>query len=278
MKKKHVLLLIIAAPLLLIAYALLTSPVNNEPSPAQTISTENYFKTLDYINATARRIWTKQIVGPAKKQGLKFGEKWLEKDVDEGPLPALFFRYTAKVLSKETSPKINLYLSSPNPINPSNLLRGESLKMFKQVEKSRQPVFKYLPSQGQYTGMFPDIASAPPCVSCHNDHKDTPKKDWKLNDVMGASVWILSQEKVSLSNYLQGIDDLVNAIATTYERFLQKTKTFKKQPMIGKKWPSEGYYLPTTKVFIAQVKEQFSNEVLNDILKLSSKNNNQGKK
>jgi hypothetical protein len=26
------------------------------------------------------------------------------------------------------------------------------------------------------------------CITCHNDHKDTPKKDFKMGDVMGAVV------------------------------------------------------------------------------------------
>ncbi|MGH8566472.1 MAG: c-type heme family protein, partial [Gammaproteobacteria bacterium] len=26
------------------------------------------------------------------------------------------------------------------------------------------------------------------CVACHNNHKDTPKRDFKLDDVMGGVV------------------------------------------------------------------------------------------
>ena len=33
-----------------------------------------------------------------------------------------------------------------------------------------------------------DRAVAPACVTCHNDHKDSPKRDFKLNDVMGGVV------------------------------------------------------------------------------------------
>jgi len=29
---------------------------------------------------------------------------------------------------------------------------------------------------------------APACVTCHNDHKDSPKKDFKLGDTMGGVV------------------------------------------------------------------------------------------
>jgi hypothetical protein len=39
-----------------------------------------------------------------------------------------------------------------------------------------------------FTAVYPDPAVAPVCVSCHNEHKDTPKTDFKLGDVMGGVV------------------------------------------------------------------------------------------
>jgi hypothetical protein len=29
---------------------------------------------------------------------------------------------------------------------------------------------------------------SPVCISCHNEHKDSPRKDFKLGDVMGGVV------------------------------------------------------------------------------------------
>jgi hypothetical protein len=39
-----------------------------------------------------------------------------------------------------------------------------------------------------FTAVYPDYAVAQACITCHNDHKDTPKKDFKMGDVMGAVV------------------------------------------------------------------------------------------
>ena len=39
-----------------------------------------------------------------------------------------------------------------------------------------------------FTAVYPDKAVAEACVSCHNHHKDTPKRDFKLDDVMGGVV------------------------------------------------------------------------------------------
>ena len=39
-----------------------------------------------------------------------------------------------------------------------------------------------------FTAVYPDYGVAPACVTCHNDHKDSPKHDFKIGDVMGAVV------------------------------------------------------------------------------------------
>ena len=39
-----------------------------------------------------------------------------------------------------------------------------------------------------YTAVYPDVAVAKACVTCHNDHKDSPKTDFELGDVMGGVV------------------------------------------------------------------------------------------
>jgi hypothetical protein len=39
-----------------------------------------------------------------------------------------------------------------------------------------------------FTAVYPDKAVADACVSCHNEHKDSPKSDFKLGDVMGGVV------------------------------------------------------------------------------------------
>jgi hypothetical protein len=39
-----------------------------------------------------------------------------------------------------------------------------------------------------FTAVYADTAVAPVCVSCHNGHKDSPKRDFKIGDVMGGVV------------------------------------------------------------------------------------------
>ena len=39
-----------------------------------------------------------------------------------------------------------------------------------------------------FTAVYPDKAVAEACVTCHNNHKDSPRSDFKLNDIMGGIV------------------------------------------------------------------------------------------
>ena len=45
-----------------------------------------------------------------------------------------------------------------------------------------------LGGQSYFTAVYADTAVADACVSCHNGHKDSPRTDFKLNDVMGGVV------------------------------------------------------------------------------------------
>jgi len=39
-----------------------------------------------------------------------------------------------------------------------------------------------------FTAIYPDVAVAQACISCHNDHADSPRRDFKMGDVMGGVV------------------------------------------------------------------------------------------
>ena len=39
-----------------------------------------------------------------------------------------------------------------------------------------------------FTAIYPDVAVSAACIDCHNDHKDTPRSDFKMDEVMGGVV------------------------------------------------------------------------------------------
>jgi len=42
--------------------------------------------------------------------------------------------------------------------------------------------------QRYFTTVYPDFAISDACVDCHNDHKDSPRTDIELGDVIGGGV------------------------------------------------------------------------------------------
>lgn len=58
---------------------------------------------------------------------------------------------------------------------------------------ARQPAQPFyteeeLGGRSYFTAIYADLATRPSCVSCHNQHPRSPKKDFRVGDVMGAIV------------------------------------------------------------------------------------------
>lgn len=215
-----------------------------------TFSVNDGLKVIARLNDDYRTLYTKKIVGDGKKSGLKFDEKWLNNEVEAGPLPALFLRSTSSFLEKSTVP-LGLYLGSDFPISQSNLLTGIQAEKFKEIRKDSLPKFFFNPATKRHIAMFADYASADACVSCHNNHESSPKKDWKLNDIMGVTTWSFPHDSLTTNELIELINVYNHSALSTYSAYLDKTKTFEdsKKPIIGEKWPNAGYYLPSLQKF-----------------------------
>jgi hypothetical protein len=78
------------------------------------------------------------------------------------------------------------------PINKQNSPRTEVEKAGLQfvVDNNGQNFYaeEMLGSKKYFTAVYADTAVAPACVSCHNEHKDSPRSDFQLGDVMGGVV------------------------------------------------------------------------------------------
>ncbi len=224
-------------------------PLDDKKNQQATIPVEQMFTLLQAENAAARLIWTKEIVGEGKKAGLKFDEHWRDADVEAGPLPALFLRETAK--SMERSPvRLSLFLGSDYPISPDNRFEGLQQEKFQILRQTQLPQFFYVPDTGLHTAMFADVAVAAPCIECHNKHEQSPKQDWRLNDIMGAATWMYPAATVTLEDMLKAVTVLHQGIRDAYTAYLKKVKTFADPPVIGEYWPRDGYYLPSAEVFM----------------------------
>ena len=264
---------IIYATLILFTSILLTScggvpeEKSDNAGAEKAFSVEEVLEMVSKENDVTRTLYTKAIVGKGKAQGMKFDEDWRKDDVEAGPLPALFLRGVATSIKKSPVP-LGLYLGSDFPINAANKFVGKQADLFKKIKEDKKPRFFYDEDQKLHTAMFADMASAGACVTCHNDHSQTSKSDWKLNDVMGATTWQYPKDSLSYKETVAVLGSYAQGTLDIYMEYLDEIKNFtdSEKPQIGDKWPAEGKYLPTPEVFLDSVRKLSSYETMKHLV------------
>ncbi|WP_248722685.1 DUF3365 domain-containing protein [Seonamhaeicola sp. ML3] len=233
----------------------------------KAFSVEEVLEMVAKENDVTRTLYTKAIVGKGKKQGMKFDEDWRKDDVEAGPLPALFLRGVATSIRKSPVP-LGLYLGSDFPVNAANKFEGKQAELFAEIKKDQKPQFFYDEDQKLHTAMFADLASAGACVSCHNDHPQTAKSDWKLGDVMGATTWQYPKDSLTYKETVAVLNSYAKGTVDIYMEYLDEIEAFKEsdKPEIGEKWPAEGNYLPTAEVFLDSVRKLASYETMKQLV------------
>ena len=185
-----------------------------ERSNARTIPMSSVFAILERENDTARAIWTEEIVAKGKAVGLEFDERWHDAKVHAGPLPALFLRETARNLER-TSLRLGLFLGSQFPISAANEFTGEQSKHFAALVETGRAQHFFDPATRLQTAMFSDVATSDACASCHNAHADSPKKDWRVNDIMGATTWMYPEPAVTVERAMGNVERVVGDFEIT---------------------------------------------------------------
>lgn len=263
--RSYVIIVSTAAALCVYLFVNAPAPLAAQPSERATVPIRTVFAMLDHENQIARAIWTEDIVNRGTAAGLAFDERWRDEGVHAGPLPALFLRETARNLER-TPLRLRLFLGSPHPINAANQLTGEQSTRFAALERSGAPQHFFERSTRLYTAMFADLAIVDACVRCHNEHKDSPKIDWELNAIMGATTWMYPDEVVTAERALEMIGALRTSIRAAYAAYLTKVSTFPDRPTIGTKWPKDGFHLPSEAVFMRELARRTSTVTLLGLL------------
>jgi hypothetical protein len=182
--------------LTLIAAALTSSLFLNgcsEESAPKGIAPNIFTDSVFAVMKADRTNYTKLIVqrlGPNKGGFIKPDEHW--EDMDDGaPLPAQMFRYGAEGVAEMTS-DFTYSLQSLWPINSQNApktpMEKEGLQYVADNPGKNFYGEETLGGKTYYTAVYADVAVSPACTTCHNDHKDSPKTDFKIGDVMGGVV------------------------------------------------------------------------------------------
>lgn len=147
--------------------------------------------SLHSVMEADRTVYTRLIINRLAKEEkvIKASEHW--KDEKALVLPAQMFRYGAERVAEKGAP-FNYSLLSLWPVNKQNKPKTD-------VEKKGLSYIAENPGKNFYadedlggvkyfTAVYPDVAVAPACISCHNKHKDSPRSDFKIGEVMGGVV------------------------------------------------------------------------------------------
>ncbi len=154
--------------------------------PPQTVA--------DYLYAVIdadRTFYTIHVVERLQNEGtVVAAENWRSKR-NLLPLPAQFLMESSE-LSAKAGVKVRYRLISLWPINPQNAPYNDSEKqalesLLDHPEQSVTGTVK-VGDETYFQAVYADRAISQACVGCHNGHPRSPKKDFKMKDVLGGLV------------------------------------------------------------------------------------------
>lgn len=259
----------IAALLALSVYLFVSAPPplpRKNATGGATLPVNVLLNILAAENAVARSTYTANVVGPGLKQNLKFNETWKDGETEAGPLPAILLRDVSSRMQRSGT-EVGLFLGSDFPISPPNKFTGLQNQYFQTIKATKKPEYFKDPNTGMFTAMFIDPASAQACVNCHNAHSQSPKKDWVLNDPMGATTWLFPRAEVTEGEILDRIAALRRSVREAYQSYLDRAAKFSNPAVqIGDKWPRDGLFLPDADTFMAAVAREASEKSLETLI------------
>lgn len=156
-----------------------------------TISPRKMADSLHAVIAADRDAYARLVVQRlAIDQGrLEVSERWRERDCL--PVHAQMLR-EAGIKIQERGAEFSYALRSLWPIDQNHGPQTE-VEQTGLAFVARNPGTNYyteetLGGRSYLTAIYADVATLPSCVDCHNRHAGSPRRDFKLQDVMGGIV------------------------------------------------------------------------------------------
>ncbi|UWQ16814.1 DUF3365 domain-containing protein [Jannaschia sp. M317] len=158
---------------------------------AEGMDYETVTDLLHLVMSSDRTVYTRMIVNRlAVEEGVIKASEHFE-DEKALVLPAQMFRFGAEMVAEETD-EFSYSLLSLWPINkqnaPTTEMEKEGLEFISANPGENFYGEEELGGTNYFTAVYPDVAVATACYSCHNDHKDSPRTDFDAGDVMGGVV------------------------------------------------------------------------------------------
>ncbi|VAV91410.1 hypothetical protein MNBD_ALPHA06-1438 [hydrothermal vent metagenome] len=178
--------------------------VENMRQMTETAATQTAFQFM-----TLRSYYTKNVAAKASQDGNLSTAMEHEGVVGVIPLPATMIKDLSELLSEEDT---SLKVYSPFPFKTRKKAELDSFQQAAWAFFQNNPdqVYSASEAQGNKTVMRVAVAdkmSSQGCVSCHNSHELSTKKDWKLGDVGG-----VLEVSTDISTYLVAAKKLENTI------------------------------------------------------------------
>ena len=147
-------------------------------------------KVAGFVHAVLqahRTIYTTHIVDRLQEKGVVMAvEHWEQENAL--PLPAQFLQHSGRLVA-ESGQGIRYRLIGLSPIYQRNApVTDFERKALESLNRSAQAPITGIVSSGRkqyFQAIYPDRAVSSACINCHNNHPLSPKRDFKLNDVMG---------------------------------------------------------------------------------------------
>ena len=177
---------IVVASIVLILLATFYFPtlsLNNQKEKIIVDSTQ----VVDYLK-TFRSYYNEAVVGKLANKGNIKVDYNHEFSSDTIPLPATTIHNLSERLTKNQDIRINFFSDYPFPNRANRVLddfQKNSLEYLRQNPNESYTKEDVVNGKKVFRIAFSDVMVSQRCLDCHNNRTDTPKNDWKLNDVRG---------------------------------------------------------------------------------------------
>ena len=174
---------------------------SKETGPPKGIPAETVANYVHSVIQADRTVYTTQVVERMQLRGIVVAsENWRERGTL--PLPAQFMLEAAQLVSEERN-GIRFRLVSNWAINKRNspTTEFERTGLTEILVNSDRPYTGVVTEGGTryFQALYPDKAVSQSCIGCHNAHPNSPKKDFKLLDVMGGVLLMIPLPQVGSS-------------------------------------------------------------------------------
>lgn len=165
--------------------------VSCKPQEQAGISPQKMADALHAVMSADRTVYTRNVVNRLQNEEkvIKATEHW--KDEKTLPLPAQMFRMGSEMVAEKKA-GFTYALLSMWPVNKQNTPKTEvekkGLKFVAENPGKNHYEEEVLGDRRYFTAVYADTAVAQACITCHNEHKDSPRRDFKMGDVMGGVI------------------------------------------------------------------------------------------